>query len=96
MIHVEKIGNLGTSIKMKGTLPEILSELERIIRLLKKKISKDFGEKASKEIMEMLFRESMLSQEERDSELDDLKDILSSDKDLASDLNEYIRKMFEK
>ena len=96
MIHVEKIGNLGTNIKMKGTLPEILSEVERILRLLKNTISKDFGEKASKEIMEMLFIESMLSQEERDSKLDDLKDILSSDKDPESDLNEYIRKMFEK
>lgn len=96
MIHIDEIANLRTQVNMKGSLPEILSQLETAIRTLRKSISKDFGEKASKEILEELFRASMLSQEERNSELDDLKDILSSDKDPESDLNEYIRKMFEK
>ena len=97
MIHVDKIGNLGTNIKMKGTLPEILSQLETAIRTLRKSISKDFGEKASKELLEELFRASMLSQEERNSELelDDIEDNPSSDKDPVSDFDKYFRKMFE-
>lgn len=64
MINVERLEQT-TNVKIIGTMPTILSELEICLRQVRKALIENEGEEAGKEIFDIMVANSKMSEEER-------------------------------
>ena len=91
MIHIDL---LKCETKISGNMTVILSELEEVARKVRLSLSDNLGEKIANEIMQFMFENSMLSEDERDSKAD--RYMAEADSETKAEFERFMESLIKK
>lgn len=92
MIHIS-YDSKGLEQTISGTIPVIFLELETVIRSIKDRLISDIGEVGSKELMQEVFNNSMLTEDERDIKASE--EIKNADEETSAEFDTWFKKFMK-
>lgn len=88
MIKCEVTKN-GETIQITGEAIRVLLEIEVVLRKMREQLSKTLGKENAKEMIEMCYKQSLLSDEERNADVKKFVD--KNKKDFKSFLERFVK-----
>lgn len=83
----------GLEQTISGALPVICLELETVIRSIKDRLINDIGEVGSKALMQEVFNNSMLTEDERDIKASE--EIKNADEEISAEFDTWFKKFMK-